>query len=545
MNAPSRPPSAPHDTPWWHDAVVYQVYPRSFQDTNGDGVGDLAGVTARADHFKRLGVDAVWVSPFYPSPMKDFGYDVADFTAVDPRFGTMADFDAMAAALRERGLRLLLDFVPAHTSDRHPWFEDSACARDAPRRDWYVWRDPGPEGGPPNNWLSEFGGPAWTFHEGTAQYYFHSFLPSQPSLDWRNPAVRAAMLDAMRFWYDRGVDGFRVDAFEVIVADALFRDNPPNPQWREGMDPARAVLGTRTRHLPEALDVARDMRAAAEEYDPPRLLVGEVYGELDEIVRYYGAQAPDGIADGATDGPVRATPGGFQLPFNFALITAEWTAPALAALVERYESLLPPGAWPNWVLGNHDRARIASRVGRERARLATMLLLTLRGTPTIFQGDELAMENAPIPPDRVRDPWELNVPGRGLGRDPVRTPIPWEAGPGAGFTTGEPWLPIAVPPEGPAAAQEAGDTMLRFTRALLGLRRQETPLRRGSYRTVGSADDVFLYERAHEDRTLRIALNLGRQPRSVPVSGPALLRTHANAPDEATLRPGEGAIFVA
>src|SRR5271166_4138172 len=265
----------PSDFVWWQRGVIYQIYPRSFQDSNGDGVGDLPGILSRLDHLTALGVDAVWISPIYPSPMADFGYDVSDFTAIDPVFGTLADFDRLLAAAHSCGLRVILDYVPNHTSDRHPWFAESRGSRTASRRDWYVWRDPAPDGGPPNNWLSEFGGSAWTLEPTTGQYYYHAYLREQPDLNWRNPAVREAMLDVLRFWLDRGVDGFRVDAIHHLIEDAAFRDDPPNPGWRPGMSPARRVLHTRTVDQPELHDAVAAMRRVVDQYPGNRVLIGE------------------------------------------------------------------------------------------------------------------------------------------------------------------------------------------------------------------------------------------------------------------------------
>ncbi len=522
------------DTPhpaaeWWQSGTVYQVYPRSFMDSDGDGVGDLAGIERRLPHLAALGVDALWVSPVYPSPMADFGYDITDYCGIDPTFGTLADFDRLLAAAHAGGLRLLMDFVPSHTSDLHPWFVEARAARDAARRDWYVWRDPGPDGGPPNNWISEFSGPAWTWDAPTGQYYLNMYLPRQPALNWRNPAVRAALYDAMRFWFDRGVDGFRIDAVEHLTPDDQFRDNPPNPDWAPAMGPARSHLGQYTQHQPETFAIAAEMRAIARSYAPERLLIGEAYGRLDQVLAYYGPDL-----------------GGFQLPFNFQLIGAEWQPRVIADLVERYEAALPPGAWPNWVLGNHDRPRIASRVGPAQARLAAMLLLTLRGTPTIYQGEELGMQNVPIPPDRVVDPWERNVPGQGLGRDPVRTPLAWSQGPGAGFTTGTPWLPIDMAP-GRSVAEQSDDpaSMLTLYRALLKLRRAEPALTTGAYRTVTVTDDAYVFERTAGGRTLRVALNFSDRPTRIPDAGIPLLSTRAGRKVEpVTLAPNEGRITV-
>ena len=437
----------PDDPPWWHDAVIYQIYPRSWRDSGRDGVGDLPGILARLDHLTRLGVGALWVSPIYPSPMADFGYDVADYTGVDPLFGTLDDAEALIAAAHERGLKVILDFVPNHSSDAHPWFRAARASRDDPRRDWYVWADPAPGGGPPNNWMSASGGPAWTFDEPTGQFYLHSFLPEQPDLNWRNAAVRDAMLDAMRFWLDRGVDGFRLDVVYRCVKDEALRDDPPNPDYEPGRDPPFArVIPLHSADRPEVMElVVEPMRALARSYDE-RLLIGEIYLPLERLVEYYGAGS------------------GVHLPFNFALIFERWEAEPIAALIARYESLLPAGGWPNWVLGNHDQPRIASRVGDAQARVAMMLLLTLRGTPTLYYGDEIGMRDVAIPPDRIRDPWEINMPGLGEGRDPCRTPMRWEAGPGAGFCPPEvePWLPIGPDAEriNVAAQAEDPDSML-------------------------------------------------------------------------------------
>jgi len=336
---------------WWQTGVVYQVYPRSFQDTNGDGVGDLAGITQRLPYLADLGVDAVWLSPVFVSPMVDFGYDIADHTAIDPLFGTLADFDALLERAHALGLKVILDLVPNHTSNRHPWFVESRVSRQSARRDWYIWRNGAPEGGPPNNWLSEFGGSAWQYDPATDQYYYHAFLRAQPDLNWRNPDVRRAMHDIMRFWLDRGVDGFRVDVMWHLAKDEAFRDNPPNPDWCEGQPDYRRLLPVYSTDRPEVHALVREMRAVIDDY-PERVLIGEIYLPVEKLVAYYGEALPEGGLSGA------------HLPFNFSLIEAPWTAEAIAALIARYEAALPPGAWPNWVLGNHDRRRIAARAGR-------------------------------------------------------------------------------------------------------------------------------------------------------------------------------------
>ena len=414
------------DSSWWRHGVIYQVYPRSFQDANGDGVGDLRGLLARLDYLAELGVDAIWLSPIYRSPMDDFGYDVADHLAIDPLFGDIATFRRLVHQVHARGLKLILDYIPNHTSDQHPWFHESRSSRLNARSDWYLWRDPGLGGSMPNNWRSEFGGPAWTWDATRKQFYYHAFLPSQPDLNWRHPDVVRAMLDVAEFWLDRGVDGFRVDAIHHLIKAADLADNPINPDWHEGMAPAEQLLPVHTIDQPEVHVAVAVLRRLVDRYGGDRVLIGEAYLPIDRLVAYYGREMD-----------------GFHLPFNFHLITTTWTPTAIAALVEFYEAKLPFGGWPNWVLGNHDRARLASRVGLDQARTAAMLLLTLRGTPTMYQGDELGIADVTIPPERVRDPWEMNVPGLGLGRDPVRTPMLWNGKLNAGFSTAEPWLPLS------------------------------------------------------------------------------------------------------
>jgi alpha-glucosidase len=483
---------------WWQRGIVYQVYPRSFQDSDGDGVGDLPGITSRLDYLRWLGVDAVWISPVFPSPMADFGYDVSDYCGIHPLFGTLDDFDRLLAEAHGRGLRVILDFVPNHTSHLHPWFLESRASRDSPRRDWYVWRDPAPDGGPPNNWLSNFGGPGWTLDETTGQYYYHAFLAEQPDLNWRNPEVVEAMLGVLRFWLDRGVDGFRVDVIYHLLEDAEFRDNPRNPAWTPGGNPADAVLPVHTVDQDEVHALVARMRRLFDEYGE-RVLIGEIYLPVERLVRYYGEEL-----------------GGAHLPFNFQLILARWDARHIARLIDEYEAALPEGGWPNWVLGNHDQHRIATRVGAEQARVAAMLLLTLRGTPTLYYGDEIGMHDVEIPPERVQDPFEKRVPDRGLGRDPERTPMQWDGGPGAGFTTGEPWLPLADDWRvvNVRAERDNPRSTLTLYRRLIELRRGEPALEVGRFEPVAAEGDVLAYVRRARrgESDFLVALNLGGRP---------------------------------
>ena len=490
---------------WWEDAVVYQIYPRSYQDSSGDGVGDLPGIIERLDYLAWLGVTAVWISPCYPSPMADFGYDVSDYTDIHPLFGTLEDMDRLIDAAHQRGIKVILDFVPNHSSNEHPWFLESRSSRDNPKRDWYIWRDPAPDGGLPNNWLAHFGGEsAWEWDEKTGQYYLHLFLAEQPDLNWRNPEVRQAMLDVLRFWFDKGVDGFRVDVSYKVMKDPHFRDNPPNPDWQPGMNPFGRLIQKYSENQPDNHDFNRWLREVADEYGD-RVLVGEIYLPIDELVKHYGRHNDE-----------------FHLPFNFHLIQSEWDAAVIRGLIDRYNSALPDGAWPNWVLGNHDQHRFATRQGTAQARVGMMLLLTLRGTPTIYYGDELGMEDGDIPLGKLVDPAEINAPGLGLGRDPERTPMQWDDSPNAGFCKAEiePWLPVSdnYQQVNVADQRQKNNTMLNFTRELITLRQSSDPLLRGSCTTLDAGEDLLAFVRETDNEGLVVVLNLGYNPRSWPLT---------------------------
>jgi alpha-glucosidase len=508
---------------WWREGVFYQIYPRSFQDSNGDGVGDLRGITRRLDHLNdgtpsSLGIDAVWLSPFYRSPMADFGYDVSDYRDVDPIFGTLDDFDHLLEEAHRRGIRVLVDLVPNHTSDQHPWFVASRSSRDDPKRNWYVWADPR-RGGPPNNWRAVFGSKekrsAWTLDPATGQYYLHHFLPQQPDLNWWNEDVRKAIDDVMRFWLDRGVDGFRIDVAHSLVKDQLLRDNP------------RLFAKRRPRHnweLEEVHEIHRRWRRVLDEYED-RMAVGEVSSrELRNLVRYYGNDDE------------------LHMPFNFNFLRQPWSAERFRGIVEEWERLLPPHAWPDYTLSNHDRSRAASRYGPRNARVAAMMLLTLRGTPFIYYGEEIGMTDVAIPRDRIVDV---------DGRDPERTPMQWDATANAGFTTGKPWLPLAPDARlvNVAAQRDDPRSMFSFYRRLIALRQSTPALRQGSYRTLRSPRDVFAYERVAEGERYAVALNFADRPRRVALGGPAVvtLSTEGDRTESAVggglgLAPSEGIV---
>lgn len=586
-------------TQWWQTGVIYQIYPRSFQDTNGDGVGDLRGIAARLDYLVGLGVDAIWISPFYPSPMADFGYDVADYTNVDPIFGTLEDFDDLLQKAHAKGLHVILDFVPNHTSDVHPWFLESRSSRNNEKRDWYLWHDaqiPGDDWQPakyrvPNNWMSHFGGPAWAWDEHTEQFYLHSFLKEQPDLNWRNPKVREAMYQAMRFWLDRGVDGFRMDVLWLLIKDKHFRSNPPHEQDSiEENDEHRYVV-VHNADQPETLEIVSEMRALLDSYpdtlmpapkkspgpveevaaESPdlspshRVLIGEIYLPLKKLVRYYGVPhtmgAPERPGTGLDGAETRLE--GANLPFNFHLIHAPWRADAIAAVIQRYEDVLPPGAWPNYVLGNHDQKRLASRLGAQQARVAAMLLLTLRGTPTLYYGDELGMEDIPISPDQVKDPAERNEPGLGKGRDPERSPMLWVDAPNAGFTPpgAEPWLPILKDYATRNAATQSKDKRSIFTlyRRLLHLRHLHDTLQAGGITEIAVEGTLLRYRRTGieggHSSDFQVLLNLGTEVLKTKCApGTIVLTTildgegsrvggEEGSPAEVTVEGGEGLLI--
>ncbi|GAB2873977.1 alpha-amylase family glycosyl hydrolase [Streptomyces mayteni] len=512
--------------------MIYHIYPRSFQDSDGDGVGDLPGVIARLPYLAELGVDAVWLSPFFTSPQRDFGYDITDHTDVDPLFGTLADADALIAEAHRLGLRVLFDFVPNHTSVDHSWFRRSRGSRVDESRDWYLWRDPAPDGGPPNNWRAVTGGSAWTWEETTGQYYLHSFLPCQPDLNWRNPRVREAMHDVMRFWLDRGVDGFRVDMVDYLVKDRHFRDEPTDAEG--GYRPATARYQL---NQPEILPLLREFRQIVDAY-PGRVLLGELeYGlSPEQLSGYYG---DDDM---------------LHLPFNFWLLFLPWEADELRRFVTAYDGTLPAHAWPNWVLGSHDVSRPASRLGPERTRAALLLLLTLRGTPVLYYGDELGMEDVPVPAERVQDPWEAVQPGQ--GRDPARTPMPWTTEPNGGFCPprARPWLPLGDRYTEYSVERQDADpaSMLAFVRELLALRRASAALSRGRWVPDGSPQEwVLAFTREFGDERVRVLINLGPRSATVPLdsAGYSVLLSSSPARDrratvtDLVLGPHEGCVL--
>jgi alpha-glucosidase len=513
MIAPSPFPKSPADNSWWREGVLYQVYVRSFADSNGDGVGDLAGLIDRLDYLEWLGIDGVWLNPTMPSPNADWGYDVADYTDVHPELGTLADMERLVAEAGRRGIRILLDLVPNHTSDRHPWFREALASSDSARRDWYVWADPKADGLPPNDWTSVFDGPAWTLDEASGQFYLHNFLPEQPDLNWWSDGVREAFDDILRFWFDRGIAGFRIDVAHLIVKDRDLRD-----RWSQ----------------PGVHDVHRRWRALADAQEPLRVLVGETHiRELEQVISFYGTGEDE-----------------LHLAFNFPFVYAPFDA-ALAQVVRDTERLLPGKAWPVWTGSTHDVGRFPSRwCGGDdaRTRLALLALLTLRGTPFLYYGDELGMTEVELPPERLRDPVGLRRWPADPGRDRMRTPMQWSAAEGAGFTEpgAEPWLPLGDHRARNIESQrDDPGSILSFTRDLIALRRRLPDLRTGAYEELPTADGVWSWRRG---KAVKVAVNLDdREARIRGVEGVVAAssprgREGKAVVNELVLRPWEGVV---
>jgi alpha-glucosidase len=493
---------APASRPWWHGAVIYQIYPRSFSDSNGDGIGDLAGITQRLDYVASLGVDAIWLSPFFASPMRDFGYDVSDYRAVDPMFGTLADFDALVARAHALGLRVIIDQVYAHTSDTHAWFQESRSGRTSPKSDWYVWADPKPDGTPPNNWLSVFYGPCWTWDGRRGQYYLHNFLPSQPNLDVHNGEVQKALFDTARFWLGRGVDGFRLDAINFAMHDPKLTDNPP---VLDG-DAIRKRPFDYQQHLhnqsqPDLIPFIEKLAAVVQSFGPDRFTVAEVGGEnsIEERQAYTGGDNR------------------LNTSYGFDFLYADHLNPALIVDALAHWPGAPGEGWPSWAFSNHDAPRVVSRWGGANADpawapLLLALLMGLRGNVFLYQGEELGLPQAEIPFDRLRDPeaianWPLT-----LGRDGARTPMPWSSEKAfAGFSTVEPWLPIPQDHIARAVSQQDGDghSTLAIARDLIALRRSSVALKEGSFRPLALPPPLLGFDREASEQRVRCLFNLG------------------------------------
>ena len=529
---------------WWQKGVIYQIYPRSFLDTTGNGIGDLQGIIEKLDYLNdgtdlSLGIDAIWISPFYPSPMADFGYDVSNYCDVNPLFGDLDTFDRLINEAHHRDIKVIIDYVPNHTSDQHPWFVQSRLNHHNPKRNWYIWRDAKPDGSLPNNWGSAFGGPAWTWDKITGQFYFHQFLKEQPELNWRNPQVRSAMYDVLRFWLDRGVDGFRMDVVGFLIKDEHFQDNPINPDASKSL-PANNIYARQSHKYNEDQDevheIIRHFRSILDQY-PDSCGIGEVGYSLERWVRYYGDEG-----------------NGLHMPFNFRLLHLPWETRAIRESVLELEAALPGYAWPNYVLGNHDQPRLASRIGEEQARIAAMLLLTLRGTPTLYYGDELGLVNGIIPLAALQDPQGIRL-GAEYSRDVGRTPLQWDSRQNAGFSPRTPWLPVSADSteRNVAVQNEKPTSILNLYRRLIWYRKGSPALLSGSFRAVDAGlDECLVYRREHPTGQCLIALNFTGRTRNLSLpdngNGQLVISTYLDRHETIsstnfTLRPNEGVII--
>lgn len=483
---------------WTRGAVVYHIYPRSFKDSNSDGIGDIKGIIEKLDYLNdgtdnSFGVNAIWLSPIYKSPMKDFGYDISDYYQIDPIFGSFDDFEDLHKECHRRGIRLIMDFVANHTSSEHPWFLESKSSKNNAKRDWYIWRDGKPDGSPPNNWLSVFGGSAWEKDATTGQYYFHTFLKEQPDLNWRNPNVRKEMERVLEFWLHRGVDGFRSDASYHLIKDDQFRDDPPNPNYIAGKsDPYETLLHTYSQGRPETLEAMNAFCNILGLHED-KFMVSEAYVDMPELSKLY-----------------QACSNNLHAPFNFNLISLEWNAQVYKKFIDDFNNSLRPEDLPTYVLGNHDRSRVATRLGQAKARIAAMLELTLRGMPFIYYGEEIGMEDVPCASEEVKDPLEKNVPGFSLGRDPERSPMQWDDSQYGGFSNKEPWLPISENYKEVNVAKESKDpkSMLNLYKTLIHYRKNSKVLLFGEYVPIeNSNSNIFSFIRSIENEKILVTLN--------------------------------------
>lgn len=531
---------------WWHGASVYHIYPRSFYDANGDGVGDLKGIIKKLDYLNgqsdSLGVNAIWISPFYPSPMADFGYDVADYCDVDPLFGTLRDFEVLVDEAHKRDIKVIIDFVPNHTSKSHSWFKESASSFDNPKRDWYVWKDPGPEGAPPNNWMSVFGGSAWQFDETTSQYYLHTFLSDQPDLNWDNEQVREEMKQAVRFWLEMGVDGLRVDAVSWLSKDEKFRDDPLNPHYRDGIDdPYHRLAHSFSTLGPKLFDYINEIIDTCGEFDD-RFVITEAYpdspsyGDITHYLHFYGKIRLDICA-----------------PFNFEFLSLPWDASTYRGFIDIYQQALLPGQPAVYNMGNHDKTRLATRIGPEAARTAAMMLMTLPGMPFIYYGDELGMEDVFVPKDQVKDPF---ADPTGTGRDVVRTPMQWSGARYGGFSDREPWLPLSkgYTKQNIEGQVKDNTSLFHLYKRLLKFRNKTHTIKYGSYWSLDLGDGIFGFLRENDMERYLIILNFTDQQKIAvgkAVRGNIRLSTYMDKPNYqkvyggVKLRPYEGVIIEA
>lgn len=508
------------DASWWRGAVIYQIYPRSFLDTNGDGVGDLPGIIQRLDYVASLGVDAIWIAPFFRSPMADFGYDIADYRDVDPLFGTLDDFDRLLTKAHGLGLKVMIDQVLSHTSDQHAWFKASRESRNSDKADWYVWADAKPDGSAPNNWLSIFGGSAWKWEPRRNQYYLHNFLSSQPDLNFHHPDVRAAVLDNVRFWLDKGVDGLRLDAINFCFHDTQLRDNPPKPKEKRvgrgfsADNPYAFQYHLYNNTQPENLDFLGELRTLLDRY-PTAVTLGEISSEdsLATMAEYTRSHR-------------------LHMGYSFELLSSDFSAQYIRGTVEQLEAQVSEG-WPCWAISNHDVERVLTRWGNGNAsprlaNLLTAMVCSLRGSVCVYQGEELGLTEADVPYESLRDPYGIAFWPNFKGRDGCRTPMPWDDSAHAGFSPADPWLPIDGKHKTLAVARQEvdPDSVLQGFRRFMKWRAEQPALRWGAIRFIDAPEPVLAFVRSHGDEDVLAVFNLGKQPTDVTLNLPHLDKAH-------------------
>jgi len=521
----------------WGNRVVYQIYPRSFKDTTGTGVGDLNGIIEKLDYLKDLGIGALWLSPINCSPMKDFGYDISNYKDIDPLFGTLKDFENLIAKAHAKDIKVLMDFVPNHTSIEHPWFQESRSSLDNSKRDWYIWKKPKRNGEAPNNWLSQFGGSAWKFDEATKEYYLHTFDKSQPDLNWRNPKVVARMTDVLRFWLRKGVDGFRVDVAYHLFKDPFFRDEPYNPTYNiESKREYNSLHHIYTVALPETIAMLKKLHSVINEVKDS-FMICEIYTFPQEIVNLYKIVDHQNFA-----------------PFNFSFLSLKWNAQIQKKFIDEFDEMIGEEFFPTYVLGNHDSPRIVSKIGAEAARVAALLQLTLRGIPFIYYGEELGMSDGNIPEEKAKDPMTLNMKGFHFGRDPVRTPMQWDDTRYGGFSENDPWLPLEEGYKLRNVESEGKDdtSFLNLYKSILQLRKERMSLSKGKYFPIECKNpDVFQYIRRGDDDETLITANFSKEAQEVDLPDgkwKVLLSTYLDLKDKnvsgkITLRADEGVVL--
>lgn len=520
----------------WGHRIIYQIYPRSFKDSNNDGIGDLQGIIEELKYLSDLGIDAIWLSPIYPSPMHDFGYDISNYRDIDPIFGDLEKFDELIKEAHKMNIKVLMDFVPNHTSSEHSWFKQSASSKDSPKRDWYIWAKSDNKK-PPNNWLSQFGGSAWKLDKKTKEYYLHTFDVSQPDLNWRNPKVVKEMLDTLRFWLKRGVDGFRVDVAYILYKDPFFRDEPVNLAYIPGTNMQySSLLHVYTSGLPETLEMIKTFNQVISEFDD-RFMVCEIHTHTAELIKLYEIINHQGFA-----------------PFNFSFISIPWNAHEQKQFLDEFDNLLGDNYFPTYVLGNHDQPRIASKIGSLSARSAALLQLTLRGTPFIYYGEELGMENVEVPFEKVRDPQAINMNDEKFGRDPSRGPMQWSKKEFAGFSNSEPWLPLEKNYADKNVYSENIDlkSFLNLYKKIIYTRRNLKALIYGKYKPLEFENkNIFGFIREFENEKALILINFSKDNQTIQLpkgEWKMVLSTYMDTPvrnikNEFNLRPSEGFIL--